>query len=376
VRSLCYVTGTRADFGLMRRTLETIAGAAQLKLGLIVTGMHLCAEFGNTVREIEETGLPIRARVALSMADGSGAGMARGIAAAIDGFVGVLEQARPDALLLLGDRGEMLAGAIAAIHLNVPIVHLHGGERSGTVDEPVRHAISKLSHYHLVATEQSRTRLQHMGEVAERIHVVGAPGLDGLLDQKRLSRAELCQAVGFDAGRLIALFVFHPVMQSADRAGDEARILLDAVAAADLQTIAVLPNADAGNHAIREAILRRAVPNRLVAFAHLSRDTFISWMSAADVMIGNSSSGIIEAASFGTPVVNAGSRQSLRERNSNVIDCDIEPDALTKAIRSALAHGRYSGDNVYGDGHAAERICAFLQSMPLDGSLLFKANTY
>jgi len=188
MRHICYITGTRADFGLMTNCLKAIDAHADLSLSLMVTGMHLSHQHGFTMDEITNSGLAIRGQVPLSDQLGTGASMVIGIAQMIQGFTALLDHARPDALLLLGDRGEMLAGALVGLHLNIPIVHIHGGERSGTVDEPIRHAISKLSHFHFVATEESQERLVRMGEKPQTIHVIGAPGLDGLLDEPRTDR--------------------------------------------------------------------------------------------------------------------------------------------------------------------------------------------
>lgn len=362
----------------MRKTLATIAARPGLDLSLIVTGMHLLPAYGMTVREVEETGLPIRARIDSGDAAGSGAGMARGIARIIAGCVDALEASRPDILLVLGDRGEMLAGAIAALHLNIPIAHLHGGERSGTVDEPVRHAISKLAHIHLPATAEGRERLVRMGEEADRVFVVGAPGLDGLGELATVDRAALCAGVGFDPRRPVALLVFHPVVQEAGRGAEALLALVGALVAEGCQILAMTPNSDGGGSEIRAALEASAARGELHLETHLRREAFISWMAAADVMVGNSSSGIIEAASFGTPVLNIGSRQNLRERNANTRDIADPHDiaGIGTALREMLAHGRFPAHNRYGDGKSATRIADILQSVDLSPALLAKANAY
>jgi GDP/UDP-N,N'-diacetylbacillosamine 2-epimerase (hydrolysing) len=375
VRRILYLTGTRADFGLMRATLAGIQAHPELKLGLLVTGMHLDPRYGDTVREIEASGLPIVARVPVALGDDDGATMARAIGLELLGAVDALASFRPDLLLLLGDRGEMLAGAIAALHLNIPIVHLHGGELSGTVDEPVRHAISKLAHYHFTATEGARERLIRMGEWPEHIHVTGAPGIDGLAASVSRHREELAAWAGFAPDRPIALVVFHPVVQQADEAAAQASLLLDALLAVDgLQALLLLPNADAGGEAIRRVFQRGRERCRTVL--HLPRAEFIDWMAAVDVMVGNSSSGIIEAASFGTPVVNVGDRQRGRERGANVRDVPLEHGAIVATLRECLSSGRQPVRNVYGDGHAGARIVELLATLPLDRELLMKCNAY
>lgn len=376
MRHICYISGTRADFGLMRSTLQAIDRAVNLKLSVIVTGMHLDALHGETVREIEAAGLEIAARLPVPLEPATGATMARNIGTMLGGFVDAMEAQAPDLVLLLGDRGEMLAGALAAIHLNIPVAHIHGGERSGTVDEPIRHAISKLAHLHFTATQGSRDRLIRMGEDAAHIHVTGAPGLDGLQDLDIPDRADVAAAYGLDPHRPFALLVFHPVLQEATSAAADTRHLLDALAAAGVQILALMPNSDAGSAEVRSALHAAAGQADLILRDHLPRDAFIAFMARADLMIGNSSAGIVEAASFGTPVINVGRRQNLRERNANVYDVPAEPAPLVQAIAAALVGGRLHATNVYGDGHAAERIIRLLSAAPLGPALLNKLNTF
>ena len=375
-RHLCYLTGTRADFGLMASTLRLLHADPRLALSVLVTGMHLAPEFGLTVREIEAEGFDIQGHVPCEMANADGGQMARNIGVMLQGFVDALQQRRPDALLVLGDRGEMLAGALAAAHLGIPVVHLHGGERSGTVDEPVRHAISKLSHLHLTATADARDRLIRMGERPERVTVVGAPGLDGLAALAVRSRAELCAQEGLDAGARLALLVFHPVLQEAQRAGEQMRLIAQTLVDTGHQVLALMPNADAGSAEVGSALKAFAAAGRFVIKTHLPRPEFVAWMAVADLMAGNSSSGIIEAASFGTPVINLGSRQNMRERNANVQDVAIEATALRAALAAVPARARPPHVNVYGDGLAGPRIVDYLASVALTPDLLDKCNAY
>jgi len=376
-KKICYISGTRADYGLMVSTLKKIAAHPALSLTILATGMHLSPKYGLTVREIEADGFALCGRVETPVDQPSGAEMARGIGMMLQAFVDILAAQAPDAVLLLGDRGEMLAGALAAIHLNIPLVHVHGGERSGTVDEPVRHAISKLSHWHCVATEQSRERLLRMGEAQQQVVVTGAPGLDGLTGLALRGRAMLCEGVGFDATRVVALMVFHPVLQEAPQAGTQAGAILDALLGAGMQVLALMPNADAGGEAVRATLAAYAERHPEVrVLKHLPRPDFVSWMAVADLMVGNSSSGIIEAASFGTPVINVGLRQNLRERNANVSDVAADPQALEQVVRDVLARGRYAPGNVYGDGHAGKRIVELLAALRITPEILLKTNAY
>jgi len=376
MRTICYVSGTRADFGLMQSTLSAIQAHPSMELAIVVTGMHLSERYGHTVDDIVRAGLPVTQRVPVDMDPPTGATMARNVGRMLTAFVDAFEQIRPDVVLLLGDRGEMLAGALAAIHLNIPVAHIHGGERSGTVDEPVRHAISKLSHFHFTATADAAARLVRMGEREDHVRVTGAPGLDGVRELAHIDRAALCRDAGLRADAPVALMVFHPVLQEAATAGRDTDIILDALADSGVQVMALMPNADAGSSDVRAALAARKGRPGMALATHLPRDAFISWMAHADVMVGNSSAGIIEAASFGTPVVNIGTRQAMRERNANVMDVPAEREALLDAVRQALAGGRLPPANLYGDGDAARRIVELLDQLPLDGHVLMKANAY
>jgi GDP/UDP-N,N'-diacetylbacillosamine 2-epimerase (hydrolysing) len=375
-RHICYITGTRADFGLMASTLRDIKACPELSLSVLVTGMHLAPEYGLTVQEVEAEGFHILGRVPCEMACTDGAQMARNIGVMLQGFVDVLEIDRPDVLLLLGDRGEMLAGALAASHLGIPVVHMHGGERSGTVDEPVRHAISKLAHLHLVSTEGARERLIRMGELAEHVTVVGAPGLDGVTESVMAGREKLCASEGLDPSAQLALLIFHPVLQEAGDAGHQMQTIAQELCDTGYQVLALMPNSDAGSAEVAAVLRGFEKPGRFVVKTHLPRPLFISWMSCVDVMVGNSSSGIIEAASFGTPVINLGIRQNMRERNTNVCDVPIEALAFRGALTTIPRRGELPHVNIYGDGHTGPRVAKYLSSVSLDKKLMIKCNAY
>lgn len=377
-RKITYITGTRADFGLMKNCLHALARHPQISLDLLVTGMHLSSQHGLTVNEIVDARLPILAQIPVKLSPATGETMALALGEMVSGFTQALSQNRPDILLLLGDRGEMLAGALVALNLGIPVAHIHGGERSGTIDESIRHAISKLAHLHLVATEESRNRLIAMGEQAERVVCTGAPGLDGLLELPNTGRQEFCNKHGLNPDSSIAVIVFHPVVQQSALVAEQTRKLLDTLLKLNLQSVVMLPNSDAGSDEIRniwESV--RSQPG-FVLFNHLPRSDFASLMSWADILVGNSSAGIIEAASFGIPVVNIGSRQNLRERNANVTDVSVEhvSQHLGPVMQALLKQGKFSPHNCYGDGHASQRIVQALLNLSLDPSILEKANAY
>ena len=375
-RRVLYLSGTRADFGLMRSTLQSAAAHPALALAVVATGTHLSPAHGHTVNDIRAAGLPVVAELPVDVLTRTPASMSVAVARCLQGMATLLEQQRPDILLLLGDRGEMLAGAIAALNQGVVTVHIHGGERSGTVDEPMRHAISKLSSYHLVATEASRDRLTRMGEAPERIHVVGAPGLDGLVQLAAGERDEALAALGLPSAQPFILVVFHPVVQQAGLAHAQTRALMAALQPQGCPVLWLEPNADAGALGVLQALDESPLPPGSRRVAHLDRALFAQAMRHAAVMVGNSSSGIIEAASFGTPVINIGDRQRLRERNANTVDVPTETEALDTALRQALARERHPGHNRYGDGLAGDRIVDLLTRLPLAPSVLEKTNAY
>ncbi|MBA3771742.1 MAG: UDP-N-acetylglucosamine 2-epimerase (hydrolyzing) [Ramlibacter sp.] len=360
----------------MQSTLQRIAATPRLSLQMAVTGMHLSSAHGGTIGEIRASGLPICAELPLDMDTRSAGSMAVAVADCMSGLTPLLMRERPDFLLLLGDRGEMLAGAIAALHVGVPTVHVHGGERSGTVDEPVRHAISKLATYHFVATPGSRERLVCMGEDCVRIFVTGAPGLDGLSQLGEMAREDCLRSLGLSPASAFALALFHPVVQQAGQARAQAQALLHALQAVALPVIWLEPNADAGSLEILAALDGTALPAGSLRVRHLPRPLFAAALRHCEVLAGNSSAGIIEAATFGTPVVNIGERQRLRERNANVIDVPAERVPIESGLRAALNHGRWPCDNLWGDGHAGERIASLLANLPAGAQLLEKVNSY
>lgn len=373
-RKIIYLSGTRADFGLMKVALQQLAPLADLSVA--VTGMHLEADFGHTVDDIRAAGLRICGEIPLDVKTRTPQSMSASVGQCLVGITALLQREKPDLLVVLGDRGEMLAGAIAALHLGVVCVHIHGGERSGTVDEPVRHAISKLSHYHLVATHESRERLIRMGEAPDRIHVTGAPGLDGIREDANISLDDCKLALKLPADLPFVLAIFHSVVQQAGDAYAQTIGILQALGKTGLPVVWLEPNSDAGSHGIQRALAEVALPHGSSRVRHIARPLFCAAMKHCAVMVGNSSAGIIEAASFGTPVVNVGDRQRLRERNSNVNDVPADAASIEAAIGLALSHGKWPCNNRYGDGLAGPRISNHLITLSLAPSVLEKINTY
>jgi GDP/UDP-N,N'-diacetylbacillosamine 2-epimerase (hydrolysing) len=368
-RSVAYVTGTRADYGLFSEPLKRIREHPDLDLQLIVTGMHLEPQFGDTVKDIEADGMPVAARVRNLGGGDAGGDQARSVGRAIEGIATALEDIKPDVLIVLGDRGEMLAGAIAATHLNVAVAHVHGGDVSGTVDELVRHAITTLSHVHLAASEDAAERLRKMGEQPERIHVVGAPGLDYL---RRFDPVPV-----HIIPTPFVIFTQHPVTLEVEQAAEQMETSLSALEAANVHAVATYPNADAGGRAMIAVLERWKDRKWLHITPSLGQRKFASLLKKASAMVGNSSSGIIEAPFFGVPVVNIGTRQEGRLRADNVIDVGYDREAIRSAIVCALTDEAFiararNTKNPYGDGHAGERIVEILAGLELGPALLNK----
>jgi len=371
------ITGTRADFGILRSVLEKIAAHPGMELCLIAVGLHLSKEFGSTIKEIEESGLKVSARLDNLNEDDTGAGMARYIGRCIQGFSDLFTEKDIDVLILLGDRGEMLAGAITASCMNILIAHIHGGESSGSVDEGFRHAISKLSHIFFVATERGKERLIDLGEDPSRVFIVGAPGLDGI-HENIISKDRLGEIHGLDLSKPTILLVQHPVVTEFEDTPRQITTVLDAISELGIQTLIIYPNADAGGRIIIDKIKNYDEKHPFIhSYVSLPRREYLSLLGAVTVMVGNSSSGIIEAPSFGLPVVNVGTRQKGRLRAGNVLDVDYDKEQIKNAIIRSIQDEKFRQElagstNPWGDGKASERIVDILSSLKIDQTLVQK----
>jgi len=363
------MTGTRAEYGLLRPLVALLDADPDFAVSLVVTGTHLSERFGLTVREIEADGHRIAARVPLPLDDDSEAAVTRATAAALTGCADVFERERPDLVVILGDRSEALAAATAALLTRLPIAHIHGGElTAGAVDDAIRHAITKMSWLHFTSTDDYARRVIQLGEEPARVFAVGALGVDNALHAPRLSREELEADLGPVFGKRTAVVTFHPVTLeggSGVEQFEELATALDAVP--DMNVVFTMPNADAGNRALFDAVERfvAAHPASARAFSSLGATRYLSVLAAADVCVGNSSSGIIEAAALGTPAVDVGDRQLGRVRAPSTLHCEPVASAIRDAILDALSPEMQAlaarRGTPYGDGHAAERIVAALR---------------
>lgn len=307
--------------------------------------------------------------------------MAQSIGESLSRTAEALEKIAPYILLILGDRSEMLAGAVAATYMGIPIAHIHGGEISGNVDEPVRHAITKLAHVHFPATEENAERIIRMGEESWRVHVVGAPGLDFILRGKVMQPRETAAKYGLNLSKPVILVLQHSVVAEADEAASQIRETLEAIKGLKHQTVLIYPNADAGGRRMIRIIREYEKYPFIKAFKSVAHEDYLGLMKLATVMVGNSSSGIIEAPSFGLPVVNVGTRQIGRQRAGNVIDVNYDKNEITAAIDRALSDKNFRDmvkhcRNPYGDGKAGKRIAKILCQLELGKKLLDKRMAY
>lgn len=376
-RKVCVVTGSRAEYGLLYWLMKEIQAEPLLELQVIATGMHLSPEFGLTYRQIEEDGFRVDARVEMLLSSDTPVGIAKSIGMGVIGCADALERLQPDIVVLLGDRFEIFAAAQAALTARIPVAHLHGGETTeGAIDEAFRHAITKMSHLHFTATEEYRARVVQLGENPERVFNVGAAGIDNINRLKLLGRSDLERALGFKLGKKNLLVTFHPVTledASAEKQFHELMAALDTLT--DTHVIFTKPNADTDGRIIGLLIDEYVAkhPDTAAAYTSLGQLRYLSVMRIADGVVGNSSSGLVEAPSLKAAVVNIGDRQLGRVRASNVVDCAPAREAILKAIEKILSPGFRSSlrhlVNPYGQGNVAEKIVAILKQFPLGGIL-------
>jgi UDP-hydrolysing UDP-N-acetyl-D-glucosamine 2-epimerase len=370
LKKVLYITGTRADYGLMHDALELLDNDENIRLEVAVTGMHLMEEFGYSLDEVKKDNFNLHVINQTFLKDDE-----QSMSAFIGNLIGDLTQLmveiKPDVVLLLGDRGEMLAGAIVASYLQIPVAHIHGGDVSSTVDDSARHAITKLSNIHFAATEKSASRIRQMGENPDNIFVVGAPGLDSIIKIKdKIDEKHLKEK--YNIAHDFILVLQHPVSLEVEDSSNQIKQTLDAVTSTDYQILLVYPNADAGGRAMIEKINEYDVD----AYKNIPHDDFIGLLGLASALIGNSSSGIIESSSFKLPVINIGTRQAGREKAENVIDVDYDSNEILNAmnyIKSEDYQNKLNNCiNPYGDGKSGENICKILNKLDINDDLLNK----
>jgi UDP-hydrolysing UDP-N-acetyl-D-glucosamine 2-epimerase len=379
MRRVAVVSTGRSDYSIYRPLLQAIAGHPELMLQVLITGMHLDPRFGHTADQVEKDGFPIAARIPVLQDNDTPHGVAAAMAAGVAGFAAHYAASPPDLLVVLGDRFEMFAAALAAVPFNLPILHLHGGELSeGAMDDRFRHALTKISHLHGTATEVYRRRVIQLGEAPWRVLCCGALALDNLRTLRRLSRTELEERFQLNLSEAPLLVTLHPTTNAPELAGPQTDALLAALTRLDLPVVFTMPNADTAGSVIRARLLEfcRAHP-RARWVENFGPEGYYSMLTETRAMVGNSSSGLLEAPSFALPVVNLGDRQKGRLRAANVIDAPFEPDAIVAAVQTALTpafRAQAAGqEHFFGDGHAAERLVQWIASVPLDARLRDKS---
>jgi UDP-hydrolysing UDP-N-acetyl-D-glucosamine 2-epimerase len=379
MRAIGVVTVARSDYGHLLPLLEALERAPDVDLLVYVAGSHLESPFGvRTGDLVEADKWRITARIPMGITDDAPATIAAATGRGVTGFAAEFARRRPDLLVVLGDRYEMLSAAVAALPFALPVAHLHGGEvTEGAIDEQIRHAITKLAHLHFVAAEPYAARVRQLGEEPWRVHCVGAPGLDRLRAGGSLSREEIGRRLGRPLGRPTVLVTFHPETLAVADVPRQAEELAAALEKVEGEIILTAPGTDTGYRAISAALDRLAGRRPLTRLgATLGDDVYTSLLREADVMVGNSSSGLIEAPTFRLPVVNVGDRQRGRLHAANVIDVEHDRQAIAGAIRRALEpafRDALAGlVNPYGDGHAAPRIARVLREIELGPRLTRK----
>lgn len=378
-RSIAVVTVGRSDFGLYESVLEHIRSDAELELRLMVSGAHFDPRFGPTVREIEAAGYGYEPGLAIHPETDDPAGVSMALGHGVQAFARAFGARRPDLLVLLGDRVEMLAPALAALPFNIPQAHLYGGKvTEGAIDERVRHALTKMSHLHFVSCEDYAERVRQMGEELWRVFNFGSPGLDRIRSHQRSSRESLCHEIALDPAQPFLIATFHPVtLEPAAQDGQMTALLL-ALEQAGIAVVATYPNADAGSARIVDALEAFAGrhPQRVRLMRNAGTRLYFDLLAHAAAMVGNSSSGIGEAPSFELPVVNIGTRQDGAIKAANVVDVGYSAEEIYAGIRratdSAFRAGLCGMRNPYGDGDAGRRIVGTLRDISLDSRLLRK----
>ena len=358
------LTTSRADFSIYQAVLRALDAYPDIQPSLLVTGMHMSKDFGYTFTEVEKSGWPIAASFECLAPGDTAKDIGLSMGQAVQGMAAALDTIDADMLMVLGDRFEMAAAALAAVPLGLPICHLHGGEETeGAMDNVLRHMLTKISHLHCCATELAASRIRQMGEPPERVIVSGAPALDNIAAVPRLSRAELAQQFGLPESGDFALITYHPVTLDLAATETEIQALFDVIKETGLHCVFTAANADTAGRALNTKIEKFVSETEgQMLIGHMGAKGYYSAMEHAAMMIGNSSSGILEAASFGLPVVNIGDRQKGREVSENVItSVGIAQDlkaAITQARTPEFKAVCAKKHNVYGDGHAADKIAA------------------
>ena len=380
MKKIMFLTGSRGEWGYIRPILRLIERRDDVDYRLIVTNMHVLPSFGESYKEIENDGFKIHYRIHMSLDGDSYYTMAKSLGICLMALPDILENEKPDWLVLAGDRGEQLMGAIAAGYTYPPVAHIQAGEVSGNIDGVARHAIGKFVHLHFASNEDAKNRLLKLGEEPFRVYNVGAPQLDELVDVQYHDLCDIEKKLCVKLRNGYILAVLHPVTEESSHARKQAEIFIHALNQFDKPKILILPNNDAGSSDIKYAI-NNYRQGEYHVYANLSREDYLGLLKNCICIVGNSSSGLLEAPTFRIPAVNIGKRQSQRFRGNNVIDVEFDEkkiiDAIEKVMSSQFKKFLLNNiDNPYGDGHSSERILKLLMETKVDEKLLVKHLTY
>lgn len=364
MKKICIVTGTRAEYGLLRPLMKRINEDSELELQIIATGMHLSPEFGLTYKEIEENGYEIDEKVEILLSSDTAVGISKSMGLALIGFADAFERLKPDMVVLLGDRYEIFAAASTASIARIPIAHIHGGETTeGALDEALRHSITKMSYLHFTSTEEYKKRVIQLGESPDRVFNVGAIGIESIKELNLMGKEELEGSIGFDFGEKTALVTYHPVTLENCTSNEQFHELLNALNRfSSLKIIFTKANSDTDGRIINSMIddYVKCNKNKSIAFVSMGQQRYLSAMKYVDLVIGNSSSGIIEAPSFKVPTINIGDRQRGRIQGENVINCEPVENEIYKAIELGLSDSfkekLRNSKSPYGEGKVTEKV--------------------
>lgn len=379
-RKILIVTGSRGEYGYIRPAIKMMYKSTIIEPKILVTNMHLLPQFGDTIREFEKDSILVNYKIYMALDGYTNITMIKSLGVFMLSFSDIIENQRPDFILLAGDRGEQLIAAMVGAYVNIPVAHIQAGELSGNIDGVTRHAIARFAHIHFTANKDAEKRLIKMGEAPFRIFNVGAPQLDEFAQNEIIPKEEILKTFSFKSDKSIIVVVQHPITEQAHLAYQQMEATLKAVKSFNAQTVIIYPNNDAGSIAIQKCIHE----NRNIDFKivkNLSREEYGGLLNIADVLVGNSSSGIIEAPFFKLPTVNIGRRQKGRFRGQNVIDVvEHNENKIKTATKRALSEEfRDTLKNMkspYGDGHSSEKILEILETISINEKLVCKEITY
>ncbi|MDF2801704.1 MAG: UDP-N-acetyl-D-glucosamine 2-epimerase, UDP-hydrolyzing [Anaerocolumna sp.] len=384
MKKVCIVTGSRAEYGILQPLIYKLSKDEEIELQIIATGMHLSPEFGLTYKQIENDGYKINEKIETVLSSDTTVGISKAIGLGLISFAEVYQRLNPDLIIILGDRYEIFAAASAAMVSKIPIAHLHGGELTeGAIDEAIRHAITKMSYLHFTSTEVYRQRVIQLGEAPERVHNVGALGVENVKKMKLLTKDILEERLQFKFDKKVALITFHPVTLEDRTSQEQFQVLLEAVDYfMDLKIIFTKANADADGRIINSMIDKyvKRHADRCVAFTSMGQEKYLSALQYSSIVIGNSSSGIIEVPSFNIPTVNIGDRQQGRIKSKSVIDCGVKVIQIKQAIESGLSKQnkvfQLKNINPYEKENTTEQIILHIKKFLKQTHITFKKKFY